>query len=477
MVNVWRGAGAAALTSALVAGQCVAAAGADEQPGSMAGSSIGSSTVTSPVVQQGDRDPFYDVEGLAVGEPGTVLKTKEAAYSNIFGPHHYNLPRAVKKIMYSTLNSNGQPTPVTGYVVEPVAAWEGPGARPTLVIGRGTVGQGDQCAPSRNWPLDGQPDPVAAGRLVNLEGLYDWIFASNGVRVVVTDYVGMGTPGMHTYMNRDDQGHAMLDAARAARELVQEEGKEFGQVGFYGHSQGGGASAAALEVAQSYAPDLNVAGGYASAPPADLDAVQRNIDGSDLVGAIGFTINGLLERYPHLRPLLEEHLSADGQRALDDLANMCTGEITEKYGYQTTDQWTNTGQRLDELLAELPEAKQAMDAQFIGHGKPVAPVMIVSGQHDLNVEYLQGKKLAKNWCANGGEVVYRDDFMPEIGEYNHFAQAVTGGVFGMQFMLDRFRNIPVAGTCSVPDAPAGSVEGSVSGSADMSATGSQLLSS
>lgn len=468
MKKMWRGAGAAALATALVAVQNVASA---------QGSSVGSSTVTSPVVQQGDHDPFYDTAGLAAGEPGEVLKTAQAAYSNIFGPYHYNLPRTATKIMYSTLNSVGESTPVTGYVVEPVTPWSGPGPRPTLVIGRGTVGQGDQCAPSKNWPLDGQPDPVAAGRLVNLEGLYDWIFASNGVRVVVTDYVGMGTPGVHTYMNKDDQAHAMLDAARAAREIVQGNGQEFGQVGFYGHSQGGGASAAALETAATYAPDLSVAGGYASAPPADLDAVQRNIDGSDLVGAIGFTINGLLERFPHLPPMLDEHLSTQGHQTLNRLADMCTREITEEFGYQTTDQWTTTGQRLDELLADLPEAREAMDAQFIGHGKPVAPAMIVSGQHDLNVEYLQGKQLAQRWCAAGGAVVYRDDFMPKIGEYNHFAQAVTGGVFGMQFMLDRFRNKPVVGACAIPDAPPGSVEGSVAGSGEMAITGSQVTGS
>ena len=182
--------------------------------------------------------------------------------------------------------------------------------------------------------------------LVNLEGIYDWVFASKGVRVVVTDYIGMGTPGVHTYMNRDDQAHAMLDAARAA-------GVGDSPVAFYGHSQGGGASAAAVEAAGEYAPELNVVGAYASAPPADLEAVQRNIDGSDLMGAIGFTINGLLERYPHLRPLLDEHLNEEGQEALKDLSTMCTGDITKKYGHRKTSEWTKSGKTLDELLLSL----------------------------------------------------------------------------------------------------------------------------
>ncbi|WP_255997869.1 hypothetical protein [Corynebacterium sp. CCUG 71335] len=71
-------------------------------------------------------------------------------------------------------------------------------------IGRGTVGQGDQCAPSRNWPLDGQPNPIESKRTVNMEGLYDFALSKYGVRVVVTDLVSMGTEGVHTYMNRLD---------------------------------------------------------------------------------------------------------------------------------------------------------------------------------------------------------------------------------------------------------------------------------
>lgn len=415
---------------------------------SMGSSSMGSSNHTPPVAA-GQQDPFYDTSTVSPQRPGEVLRTQVAPYTRVFGTLDYNLPSTATKIMYTTTNQAGQLTPVTGYVVEPVAPWLGPGERPTIVIGRGTVGQGDQCAPSRNWPLDGQPDPISAKRLVNLEGLYDWVYANQGVRGVVTDYVGMGTPGVHTYMNRLDQAHAMIDAARAARELVtgpnaaegaqSPRGKQgFGKVAFYGHSQGGGASAAALEEVAGYAPDLTVAAGYASAPPADLDAVQRNIDGSDLVGAIGFTINGLLERYPHLRPLLDQHLSAKGQDTLQRLSGMCTGEITYEFGYQRTNQWTKSGESLDELLKTMPEAQAAMADQYIGNGKPAAPVMIVSGRYDQNVEYKQGRDLAQHWRDQGGDVTYRDDILPPIGEYNHFAQAVSGGAFGMPFIMSKF---------------------------------------
>ena len=370
------------------------------------------------------------------------------------------MPESVTKVLYSTTDMHGNAVPVSGYMVEPAVPWTGAGDRPTVVIGRGTVGQGDQCAPSRNWPLDGHADPITSGRLVSLEGVYDRIFAAAGVRVFVTDYVGMGTPGMHTYMNRAEQAHAMLDGARAAQNFAG----AGGYVAFYGHSQGGGASAAAVEEAAAYAPELQVAAAYASAPPADLDAVQRNIDGSDLVGAIGFTINGLAARYPQLEPIMERHMNDRRKATLADLATMCTDEITKTYGHQRTNEWTEGGRSLDETLGEIPEGRKAMDDQFIGHGVPSAPTMIVSGRHDQNVEYQQARTLSEQWCAKGADVFYRDDVLPKIDGYNHFAQAVSGAPFGVGFILAMFNDAPTAGACTGAPLPGGSGEIPVPGS-------------
>ncbi|WP_295625867.1 lipase family protein [uncultured Corynebacterium sp.] len=363
-----------------------------ELPGSSEGGGPADGTGSTGSAGSADASPpidesFYDTSTVTAGAPGSILRTAPADTAPMPAELDYPLPSSVTKVLYSTTDMHGTPIPVSGYMVEPSVPWTGVGERPTVVIGRGTVGQDDKCAPSRNWPLENQADPFTSGRLVNLEGIYDWVFASAGVRVFVTDYVGMGTPGMHTYMNRAEQAHAMLDGARAAHELVGAAGGAPGKVAFYGHSQGGGASAAAVEEAAAYAPELAVAAAYASAPPADLDAVQRNIDGSDLVGAIGFTINGLTARYPELAPVVDARMNDKGKAALADLATMCTDEITSTYGYQTTNEWTEGGFSLDDTLADIPSGRQAMEDQFIGHGTPVAPTMIVSGRHDLNVEY------------------------------------------------------------------------------------------
>ena len=396
-------------------------------------------------------DSFYNTTDVAPGTPGEILKEKTVPYSNVLGSADSDLPNEATKIMYTTTDANGELVPVTGYVVEPTSKWRGKGPRPTVVIGRGTVGQGDQCAPSRNWPLDGQPNPIESKRTVNMEGLYDFALSKYGVRVVVTDLVGMGTEGVHTYMNRLDQAHAMLDAGRAVKNLVGEE--DFGKIGFYGHSQGGGASAAAVEEARNYYSadeQANVAGAYASAPPANLYEVARNIDGSDLSGAIGFAMNGMVERYDGFDDLLDKYLSEDGKKVLETFKNSCTNEITsEPYAYMTTRDWTKDGRSLEEILKEpdMATALARMREQEIGNGSPVAPVMVISGRYDRQVEYRQARNLAMKWCTvDDAKVVYRDDVVPEIedGMKNHLVQALSGPTFGFSFMIDRFNDKPLA---------------------------------
>jgi pimeloyl-ACP methyl ester carboxylesterase len=110
------------------------------------------------------------------------------------------------------------------------------------------------------------------------EGLeYESLFIKGlierGYAVALTDYQGLGTAGVHTYMNRVAQGRAVLDAVRAAQRLSGSGLSSLNPVGLVGYSQGGGASAAAAELAASYAPELKVKGAVAGAVPADLGAV------------------------------------------------------------------------------------------------------------------------------------------------------------------------------------------------------------
>lgn len=88
-----------------------------------------------------------------------------------------------------------------------------------MIIAPGTVGQGDQCAPSHAFSTGLNVTTAPFSLSANQEALSANVWSAMGARVFVTDYIGLGTPGVHTYVNRLEEAHAVLDAARAANAL------------------------------------------------------------------------------------------------------------------------------------------------------------------------------------------------------------------------------------------------------------------
>ena len=156
-----------------------------------------------------------------------------------------------------------------------------------------------------------------------------------------------------------------------------------------GHSQGGGATAAATELAPEYAPELNLVGSYASAPPADLASVLRHIDGTGLMAAIGYTINGVLDRYPAAREPIESRLNDYGRSVLADVAGQCLIDSRTKYGKQSTASWTTDGRPLADVVESVPEIQQVIEEQRIGRRTPASPILVNGALNDDFIPYEQ----------------------------------------------------------------------------------------
>ncbi|KXT58191.1 lipase [Gordonia sihwensis] len=355
---------------------------------------------------------FYRPPARLSETPGSVVRTQPTQLLLQIPGVRNQWPGTATRIMYTTTRQDGKPTAVTGAVVEPTAPWHGRGPRPTVVLAPGTVGQGDQCAGSKMLSLPMSIDPTKPSLGVNYSGLEMNLFLLNGVRVVLTDYVGMGTPGIHTYVNRLESGRAVLDAARAALKVAK--APKDAPVAFSGYSQGGGATASAAELASTYASDLNVKATYAGAPPADLSKVIGQIDGTFISGAIGYAINGLVARYPALDPILKKETSATGRRALKDVATQCIADTGLTHGFQRTDQWTRNGKSLSAVIKKYPRVQKMLDDQRIGRLKPNAPVLISTGVSDDVIPHGQVVQLYRDWKAQGADVRLDNDFTPPI---------------------------------------------------------------
>ncbi|GAB3008982.1 lipase family protein [Saccharothrix stipae] len=337
-------------------------------------------------------------------------------------------PATARRVLYRSTDTHDRPIDVSGTVLTPHARWSGPGPRPVVGYAPGTQGVGDECAPSRLMAMGTEYEgPFLAGLL------------ARGFGVVITDYEGLGTPGTHTYVNRAAEGHAVLDAIRAAQRLPEADLPDDGPVATAGYSQGGGASAAAAELHPTYAPELALKGSYAGAVPADLGVVARHLDGHYAAGFLGYSLLSLDAAYPELD--IPGLLNDAGREMLARVAHQCTGEALLAHAFRRSVDLTADGRPLAAYLDEEPYASR-VEEQRIGVRRPGAPVLVVHSALDDIVPYAQGAEMVRRWCALGANVRFSTSFVP-----THAAAMVAAYAEAFAWLEARFTGVPARGTC------------------------------
>ncbi|MFZ2527404.1 MAG: lipase family protein [Rhodococcus sp. (in: high G+C Gram-positive bacteria)] len=415
----------------------------------VASAAVVGSMLAAPAIANAEGDFYAPPSPLPSGNPGDVLRSEPSDLAIRVPTSTGIFPAQGTRLLYRSNDANGAPNAVSGTYLEPSVPWSGSGERPLVVFAPGTIGQGDQCAPSKalNYLLTYEP-PL--GLFTEYELLSIDALLVQGIAVVITDYDGIGTPGVHTYVNRLAGGQAVLDAARAAQRLPGTSVPDDGPVGFFGYSQGGGASASAVELAPSYAPDLDVRGAVAGAPPADLAATLAQIDGTSLAGVIGYAINGLQDAYPQVKDEIDGEINDAGRAMLAEVANECVPETILRHGFQRTSNYTKSGEPISAILERLPEAKSVVEEQRIGRLKPEAPVLIQHAVVDDSVPFGQGRQLALDWCAQGATVQFSPNTTPPIFPglgANHMIPMFTGLPESVPYLVDRFNGLPAPSNC------------------------------
>lgn len=406
------------------------------------GSSHALTTASSPPLA--GYDPFYDDPVADLGAPGTLLRTQPAPHLlNVLGP---NFPGYAQKILYTSTTVNGDPVATSGFVIEPANPWRGAGPTPTVVFAPGTRGSGDSCAPSRGTWLTGQIDPAGGPAMgLNYELAIYQAASLMGMRVIVVDYIGLGTPGAHTYVLHDEEGHAVLDAARAIVPAGE-------PVAFYGYSQGGGAAAAAAELQPSYAPEVNLRGTFAGSPPADLLATMEGVDGSTIVAVLGYALAGWNERYPSIEPIVQSYLNDRGREFVSTTANSCIVDGALRWHLTDSGTLTNTGETLVEIAKREPGLRALFDSQKLGRRTPTTPIMVSTGGNDDSVPTPQVIQLARDYCAAGAETTLLNENIRELtpgtkSAVNHAVSALTQAPVSLQWVQDRFNGVPAGTNC------------------------------
>lgn len=353
--------------------------------------------------------------------PGSVVSAEE---TTVFAAPLVPEPVRAWSLIYRSTSATGAPNEVSGTLLVPPSPWTGTGARPVVSYAIGTHGLGDQCAPSVF---------LAAGREQEL-GLMRMAL-ERGWAVVVPDYEGLGTPGDHTYAVAQSEGHAVLDAVRAAIQVDGAAVSPDAPVGIWGYSQGGGAAAKAAEQAAEYAPELDVVGAAPGGVPADLTAVAENLDGGFAAGLLVAATGGLDTAYPDLG--LFDQLNARGKALVTEVRTQCVEQIAV----------TGAGARIEDLSTvpdplHQPAVVERLEENGSGSVAPAFPVRVYHAQLDELIPVAVGRGLVADWCARGVDVEYE-----ELPAQTHIGGALAGAPNTVDWLADRFAGKDAPSSC------------------------------
>lgn len=399
-----------------------------------------------------DHSAFYVPPAELPAQPGTVIRTQPMGLTPSV-PDLTNggaLPADAQRIMFRSTGGAGGPIAVTGTYMQPKAPWAGPGPRPLAIVTPGTQGQGDQCAPSKTMEvgLRFETTPPSAGAGYTMLDAYSML--EQGFAVVVPDYEGLGTPGHHIYVGRDSQGRAALDAARAALRLPGTDLAPDSRTVATGYSQGGGAAAAVGELQPTYAPDINLVGIAAGAPPSDMFGTLDRVDGGLLTGAVGYAINGIIQAHPELAPVFDKHLNDEGRQMLATVAQQCVAETALSYGLHRTNEFTVDGRSLGDIARSEPEIVKVLDGYNLGRVAPAVPSLVLIGRNDDVIPHDSAVNLTRNWCAQGTPVELRTAEFPALAPgfvVDHAIPMITERATGAQYLKDRALGLPAPSSC------------------------------
>lgn len=376
-------------------------------------------------VDEPPRPPFYEAPAALPDHDGDVIRSERLAY--LLDPlDASSLVKDSTRVLYRTTDRTGEPIATSGTVLLPRAPWSGPGDRPVIGYAAGTQGVADRCAPSRQFSEG-----------LEYEGIGIEALLARGYAVAMTDYEGLGTEGVHTYMDRVSQGHAVLDAVRAAQRLPGTGLSASSPVGLQGYSQGGGAAAAAAELAASYAPELDVRGAVVGAVPADLAAVAENLDGGPYAAFAFFALRGLAASYD-FDPT--PYLNAEGVATMEQVEQDCVFDLFG-HAFKRSEDLSADGRPMSELLVEEPFASMVGD-QLIGRIAPAVPVLVTHSRLDDVIPFAVGKQMATSWCDRGATVRFAPNLDPGHvgGMASHLAQAPL-------FWEARFNSVAPVSSC------------------------------
>jgi hypothetical protein len=373
-----------------------------------------------------DPPSFYDGAALPDRPPGTMIAV---------APFTPTIPDAASyRVLYNSTDIHGAIVPVSGIVYIPLAA-PPPGGRNIVAWAHPTTGIAPGCAPSLD--SGGFGAITTADSIPGLAG-----FIAAGDIVAATDYQGMGVPdaGIHPYLIGRSEGANIIDSVRAAKSLPGAFAN--GKYAVWGHSQGAQAALFAGQMSHAYAPDLDLVGVAAAAPPTDLPgefAEPMTNAGDRVHNSYVYDSWSIIYHIPVTSVVQPGFIPA-----MQKTAAQCINSI-------------GTGINALRAAAALPDSFRAPDASHTqpwfsrfdenspGHAPPGAPLLIVQGTRDPTVEPHWTRAFVGHVCARHETLDY-----VEFKGVRHLLIAYKSAPLVTAWIADRFAAKPAPDNCRTP---------------------------
>lgn len=301
---------------------------------------------------------------------------------------------AAYRILYSTLDQHDRPAVSTAVVFTP-RGLAPDGGWPVIAWAHGTVGLGDDCTPSAlpRSPRDN-------------EYLSHWL--DEGYAIVGSDYVGLGTPGLMSYLNSLTTAHAVIDSVVAAHQMGLPLSPEWAIVG---QSQGGGAAVSSARWATEFSAGsgLDYRGVVATGTPANIEAIVK-LAGPDLGlalpvgGAANSYLAYILAGFSEARPDIDvaSVLTPAGRDAVAQAQTLCKAQLDRALSDMTLTGFFSAP------MATLPGIAEALDAYM---GTPTTgydrPIFLGAGLLDTDVPAKSSLVLYDQLVANNQDVTLK----------------------------------------------------------------------
>ena len=313
---------------------------------------------------------FYEVPKPLPKKPGTLIKSEKVDVPEVDG--------TVYRVMYVSKSLRDKPVAVTGIVVIPNA--DAPdGGYPVVSWAHGTNGMADQCAASLLDADEAELDTPAVDQLL-----------AQGWAVTATDYRGEGTPGLHPYIAGEAAARDTIDIMRAANQLKGVELSKDYVV--WGHSQGGHTAMHNLRIADAYAPELELKGVVAGAPPSQFELIYNFLRTSTFKHYLLMAAGGLNAYYGDEAAPLEQVLTPEGIALLPVLEETCD------LGPELADVSIDTATKADPFT--VPAWKEILsenDPQLFEDAAP-QPLLIIHGGNDEQIPVVSSSILSEHLC-------------------------------------------------------------------------------